>query len=146
MYAIVRIDGDPTTWTLQDPIDAGLLTGLGEPLAVQVTHPLRGTLLLSVGAAAGVALLDLPVNWIPGHIQLPEPALYLPSPAGPTDSDHGYTLPAAADLAKLQSDITAAMTDGTILPVALAGGVLVLNGATLPFAVLCTASVSAAAT
>lgn len=141
MYKILRIESDPTMWVLRDPIDAGQLTGLGEPLAIQVTRPLEGTLLLSLGAAAGVALLDPgPAGWMPGHIMLPAPVLYLPSPAGPTDTNHGYALPASADRAQLERDITAAMSGGTALPVDLAGGVVVLNGAALPFAVLCASS------
>jgi len=141
MYTILQIDGDPTKWILNDPMDAGQLTGLGEPLAIQVTRPLEGTLLLCPSAVAGVALLDPgPVGWMPGIVLTLRPVLYLPSPAGPTDTNHGYALPASADPAQLEGDITAAMSRGTTLSVDLAGGVVVLNGATLPFAVLCRAS------
>ena len=139
MYTILRIAGDPSTWTLTQPLDPAALDGLGEPLAVQVTHPLAGTLLLSPGAAAGIALTEMPVDWVPGHIQLPEPVLYLPSPSGPTDATPGYTLPPSTDQAQLTSDITAAMLGGGTLQVPIIGGVLVLSGPALSFAVLCPA-------
>ena len=142
MSKFLRIASDPTLWVLQDPIDVAQLTASAQPVAVGVAHPLRGTMLLSGRAAASVALLGpQPVGWRPSGIILPEPVLYLPSPGGPTHSNAGFTLPGGTDLAKLQGDVTAAMTAGTTAAVAIAGGgELVLNGASLPFVILCPAA------
>lgn len=140
MYRILRIDGDPATWVLREAIDAGQLTGPGDPPALQVTSPLQGTLLVSRRSASVALLGPDPVGWLPGHIMLPAPVLYLPSPAGPTTTDRGYDLPPEANLAQVQGDIAAAMSAGTVVTVTARGGVLVLNGAALPFAVLCPVS------
>jgi hypothetical protein len=142
MYKFLRIESDPTMWVLRDPVDVAQLTAPDQPLAVQVAHPLPGTMLRSCGVAAGVALYGpQPVGWRPTDAVAPEPVLYLPAPAGPTDADPGYALAAGADLARVQAEIAAAMSAGTVVTVAIAGGgELVLNGATLPFAVLCPAS------
>jgi hypothetical protein len=148
MYKFLRIEADPTLWVLQDPIDVAQLTAPAQPVAVQVAHPLQGTMLLSGRAAASIALLGpQPVGWRPSGIMLPTAVLYLPSPAGPTHSNPGFTLPAGADLAKVQGDITAAMSAGTAVAVPIAGsGELVLNGAALSFAILCPAAAGGSVT
>jgi hypothetical protein len=48
-----------------------------------------------------------------------------------------YTLPATQDLAKLKHDIMTAMTEETFLTVPIAGGSVVISGATVPFVMLC---------
>jgi hypothetical protein len=54
-----------------------------------------------------------------------------------------YGLPPSADLAALEAEIAAEMSAGTFVTVDLTGpantGVVVLNGAALPFVVLCPA-------
>jgi hypothetical protein len=65
------------------------------------------------------------------------------TPGGFADGSRGHALPSGTDLAALEREITAAMGDGTRMTVDVGGPeavVLVLNGATLPFAVLCPAS------
>ena len=55
-----------------------------------------------------------------------------------------YLLPMSTDLAALEAEITAAMTGGTLVTVDFTGpadpGVVLLNGAALPFVVLCPAT------
>jgi hypothetical protein len=97
-------------------------------------------MLLSGRAAAAVAFLGPPpAGWHPGGIILPAPALYLPTPAGPTGNSPGYLLPDGTDLAGLERRVTAAMSAGQICPVEFGGegrsGTLVLNGAVLSFVV-----------
>jgi hypothetical protein len=76
----------------------------------------------------------------PSHIALPRwPVLYLPSPTGPTQDSPGNPLDPNTDLAALEQDIIAAMSGRTFLSVQVAsipGGVVLLNGAALDFAVL----------
>jgi hypothetical protein len=142
MYDQMRINNDATTWTLGQPVDPAELTRAKEPLAFSVTGPLSGTVLLSVSAAASVALLPAdgplsPMGWIPGGQGAPLPLLYLPSPGANTDSPNVTELPETTDVAALISQIKAAMAAGTRVEVPLGsagtGGVVVLNGAALPF-------------
>ena len=65
--------------------------------------------------------------------------LYLPSSTGPTAHHPGYPLPLGTDLAALEQDIIAAMSGRTFLSIEITeiqGGVVLLNGAALAFAVL----------
>ena len=59
----------------------------------------------------------------------------------PTADAPGYALAQSADLGALEQDIVAAMRQGTFITVEIAdgsqNGVLVVNGAALPLAVLC---------
>jgi len=67
------------------------------------------------------------------------PVLYLPSPTSPAQDSPGYPLDPSTDLAALEQDIITAMSERTILSVQVAGipgGVVLLNGAALDFAVL----------
>ncbi len=67
------------------------------------------------------------------------PVLYLPSLTSPTQDSPGYPLEPNTDLAALERHIVAAMSEGTVLSIQVAdiqGGVVLLNGATLGFAVL----------
>jgi hypothetical protein len=74
----------------------------------------------------------------PNGLPTSEPALYLPSPIGP-DVRSGlpnlYT--PSLDLAVLKTQIMAAMVKGSFLPVEVTGGEVVINGAEVPFVVLC---------
>ena len=51
MYLVVRLDGDPTYWSLQPPEDSqpivDELASSNDPISVAVTDPLVGTMLIS---------------------------------------------------------------------------------------------------
>ena len=81
--------------------------------------PLKGQLVLSALAAASVAILNAPTGWIPGGaIESRGGLLYVPSAVqAPTATSAGYALPASLDLAGLEADIVAAMTDGITISV-----------------------------
>jgi hypothetical protein len=138
MPSCIQIEGDPTKWWLPQPIHASQLTG--QPLSVQVSAPVVGTLVLS-GKPGSVAVFDLPSGQAPGYLDVPEPSIYVPSPSGISEGHVGYELPASADLQNLASQVAASMRDGHSQTITLggtaSGGTLVLNGATLSFAVLC---------
>jgi hypothetical protein len=144
---VLRIEGDPATWVLganspAEVLQQDLISQSG-PVTVEVVSPLVGRLVLSTQSVAHVALLTPGAGWIPGGAIQPRALLYVPSPAGPTLDSPGYTLPASLDLAALEIDILAAMTDGTTIAVEVSDGIfsgpLLLNGAVLPFAVICPA-------
>jgi hypothetical protein len=144
-YTFLRIGTDPTAWVLEsadpDTVAAQLSEGTG-PVVLPVLNPLRGDLVVSPSAAATISVArPFPVhNWHPSHIALPLwPVLYLPSPTGPTQGSPGYPLDPSTDLAALGQRIIAAMGERTILSIKVAdgrGGVVLLNGAALGFAVL----------
>jgi predicted RecA/RadA family phage recombinase len=138
MPSYIQIEGDPTTWWLAQPISASQLTG--QPLSLQVIAPVVGTLVLS-GKAASVAVFDPPSGQAPNLLDVPVQAIYVPTAAGISEGSVGYELPASAVLGTLAGQIAALMLGGNTQVVALggttSGGTLVLNGATLSFAVLC---------
>jgi hypothetical protein len=141
----LRIGTDPTAWVLEnaepDTVAAQLSQATG-PVVLPVAGPLQGDLLVSPPAAGIISVQRLsPTHSAhPSHIALTRwPVLYLPSPAGPAPHSPGYPLAASTDLAALKQDIIAAMTGGTFLSIQVAdipGGVVLLNGAALDFAVL----------
>jgi len=144
-YIFLQIGTDPTAWVLEnaepDTVAAQLSQATG-PVVLPVAGPLQGSLVVSPPAAATISLQrPSPLHGVhPSHLAAPRwPVLYLPSPAGPTQDFLGYPLARGADLAALEQDIIAAMRDGTFLSIQLAGipgGVVLLNGAALDFAVL----------
>jgi hypothetical protein len=144
-YIFLRIGTDPTAWVLEstDPetVAAQLSQATG-PVVLPVLGPLQGDLVVSPSAAASISVArPSPVhNWHPSHIALPRwPVLYLPSPTGPTHDAPGYPLDPNTDLAAQEQDIIAAMSGRTFLSIQIAdiqGGVVLLNGAVLDFAVL----------
>jgi hypothetical protein len=138
MSSYVQIGDDPTKWWLEPPIKASQLTG--QPLSVNVSVPVVGTLVLS-GKAASVAVFEESSDPAPKDLDVPIPTIYVPTPAGISEGHVGYELPASANQGSLANDIAAAMRDGHSQTVALggssSGGTLVLNGATLSFVVLC---------
>jgi hypothetical protein len=149
MYNIMRIEGDPAIWVLDNVQIEEVARELGQsgrPVALDVVAPLKGRLVLSAKSVGSVALLGPPsgVGWTPGGIILPRAHLYVPSATGPTAQEPGYALAQSADLHKLEHDIVTAMRGGTMVTVGvsdgLEDGVLVLNGAALPLAVLCPPS------
>jgi hypothetical protein len=142
----LQIEGDPTIWRLESPIDPSQLTQASGPVSLPVAGPLKGNLLLSVKCAASVVLSNPDqMGAIPTDVKVPTAVLYLPSPrgVGVASGSHGYPLPTGTDLAALEKEITDAMNGGTRLAVN-AGGidqvVLVLDGGGLPFAVVCPPS------
>ena len=145
MPTILRIEGDPTSWEVDEAIDAGSLTAASGPVALAVSHPLMGRLLLSARSAGSIVILTQFEGGIrPNGIRLPAPALYVPTATGP--EVHGnppfiYTLPASVDLAGLEASITEAMISKSFHTVDRGpSGAVILNGATLPFVVLCPAT------
>jgi hypothetical protein len=144
-YIFLRIGADPTAWVVDnaepDTVAAQLSQATG-PVVLPVIGPLQGDLVVAPSAAATISVQrPSPTHGAhPSHIALPRwPVLYLPSPAGPTQDSPGYPLESNTDLAALEQDIIAAMSGRTFLSIQVAdipGGVVLLNGAALGFAVL----------
>jgi hypothetical protein len=144
-YIFLHIGTDPTAWVLEnaDPNTvAAQLSQATAPVVLPVAGPLQGNVVVSPSAAATIAVQrPSPGRGMrPSHIALPRwPVLYLPSPAGPTQDSPGYPLAPGTDLAAQEQDIITAMSGRTVLSIQLAdvpGGVVLLNGAALDFAVL----------
>jgi hypothetical protein len=144
-YIFLHIGTDPTAWVLEGTDPDALAVQLSQatgPVVLPVLDPLQGDLVVSPSAAATISVaMPVPVhNWHPSHIALPRwPVLYLPSPTSPTQDSPGYALDPNTDLAALGQRIIAAMNGRTVLSIQVAdgrGGVVLLNGATLGFAVL----------
>lgn len=144
-YVILGIGTDPTAWVLENADLDTVATQLSQatgPVVLPVIDPLQGDLVVSPSAAATISVQRPPPThgWHPSHLALPPwPVLYLPSPTGPTADSPGYPLDPDTDLAALEQDIIAAMNGGTILGIQVSdiqGGVVLLNGAALGFAVL----------
>ena len=144
-YIFLQIGTDPTGWVLEnaepDAVAAQLSQATG-PVVLSVAGPLQGDLVVSPSAAATISVQGPPPSHgaHPSHIALSSwPVVYLPSPTGPTPDSPGYPLDPDTDLAALEQDIIAAMSGRTFLSIQVAdiqGGVVLLNGATLGFAVL----------
>lgn len=144
-YTFLRIGTDSATWVLEngDPDTvAAQLRQATAPVVLPVIDPLLGNLVVSPSAAATIWLHGPPPlhGWHPSHIALPQsPVLYLHSPTGPTQDSPGYPLDPNTDLAALEHEIIAAISGRTFLSIQVAGipgGVVLLNGAALDFAVL----------
>jgi hypothetical protein len=147
----IRIEGDPTSWTLGTPIDPGQVTAASGPVVLEVAEPLGGRLLLSPRSAGSVVFFQPAANprhgVVPNGVKLPGHCLYVASATGPdphSNPPRYYLLPQSADLAELEARITAAMSAETIVSVDFTGpadpGVVVLNGGAVSFVVLCPAS------
>jgi hypothetical protein len=144
MYTILIFEGDPTNWCLPGTNSATVAQQLSQgPVSLPVISPLVGDLIVSARAAGSVAILDVisPVSWVPSGNKGPASVLYVPSAAGPTAQFPGYELPVRTDVDGLEQDIIAAMQAGqplaTNVTTAKGSGVVMLDGATLPFAVIC---------
>jgi hypothetical protein len=148
---ILRIGNDPASWTLPDASYDDLVTKLGQstgPLVLPVAAPLSGSLVLSRQAAGSVVLLQPPGGRVwettgsnPGHEAWPDaPVIYLASPAGPVRGAR-YAVSSNVDAMTAVQAIETAMTDGTVLTFPVfdpsGTGLLVIRGASLPFAVVC---------
>ena len=142
----LQIGTDPTVWVLQYADEDAVAWELSQatgPVVLPVVAPLQGRLVLSLQYAATVSLLRPPtvVGAHPtGVIGPTTPVVYLPSVTAATQESPGHALDHGTDLAALERDIIAAMTSGTRLTLQISalsgGGLLVLNGAALAFAVL----------
>jgi hypothetical protein len=147
---IVRIGSDPTDWVVPDASYQSVATQLGQatgPVKLPVTAPLTGTLVLSHRAAGSVALLGPPGgtvfethDWNPGHEAAPSaPRVYLASSAGPGQGSL-YAVSSNVNSDAAVQEIVTAMTGNTVLTLQVydssGSGVLLINGAALPFAVV----------
>ena len=136
MTSYLQIVGDPTKWWPDQPFSASQLTG--QPVSIQIVSPVHGYLVLSP-RAADVAVFELS-QAPPAVLSIQVPGIYVPTAAGLAVGHAGYQLPASADLGNLAGQITTSMRGGSSQTIALggtaSGGTLVLNGATLPFAVV----------
>jgi hypothetical protein len=142
MSGYFQVAGDPTQWSPVQSLQASQLTG--QPVTIEVAAPLAGALVLSANFAGVAVFTQTPTATA---LTLASPAIYLPTATGPSASSAGYALPASANLTTLASQIAAVMANGTSQTIALAnGGELVLNGANLPFVVLCPATTTATST
>lgn len=144
---ILRIGTDPTDWEVPQDLDIDAMAQqlAAGPVVLPVSYPLNGTLVVSARNAGAVSYaLPGPHGSHPTDAELPSPTIHLPSATAPShDVPGGDTLPGGTNMHQLQQDIVAAMTDGTFLTVktsSVPGGALVLNGATLAYAVLCSAA------
>jgi hypothetical protein len=139
LYNQLRIDADPTTWELSKAVEDVPTSTV--PVVLPVDHPLKGNLVLSGRSMGSAVYLEFFIEGTHANgMLLGGSVLYVPSPLGPdvySIPKNVYTLPDAVDRAELQADIIAAMTDGTFLTVNVKGGVVVINGAEVPFVVLC---------
>ncbi len=138
--SILNIQADPTSWGLrtvrpQDPRWDG-------PVAVDIIAPVAGTLILSPARLGSFALTPVIENngWHPGPpIVIVSPYLYIPTAKGLKTGSAGYPLAAQYHLPDLQRSIIDAMRSASTLAVKIdvfGGGVVILDGAQLPFAVL----------
>jgi len=141
----LQIGTDPTAWALENAEPdtvAAQLSQATSPVVLPVVGPLQGNLVVSPSAAATISVQrPSPTHSThPSHIALPRGSvLYLPSTTGPTADSPGYPLAPGTDLAAQEQDIIAAMSGRTVLSIQIAdmqGGVVLLNGAALDFAVL----------
>jgi hypothetical protein len=139
LFNTLRIDADPTSWELFKPLEQ--LPTFNRPAVLEVYHPLRGELVLSPRSVGSAVFLEFSLTIVgtrPNGMPIPEPFLYLPSPIGPdvhSIPPNFYPIP-GVDLAALKAEIIAAMTGGTFLTMNVTGGVVVINGAEVPFVVI----------
>jgi hypothetical protein len=133
----IQIGDDPTIWWLAQQIQPSQLT---QPLGVVTWYPIRGTLVLSP-KAAHVAIFSPPPVLVP--TPLSTSGIYLPTAAGVSAGHAGYALPDNVDPGVLAEQIQTLMRNGQSQTITLggAGGTLVLNGATLAFAVTAPAAI-----
>jgi hypothetical protein len=132
MACHIQIGDDPTIWWLAEQIQPSQLT---QPLNLLCWYPIRGNLVLSPRASR-VAIFTPPPVLVPTPLS-GLGGLYLPTGTGPSAGHIGYELAAGTDPDVLAEQIQALMHSGQSQTITLGGtgGTLVLNGATLSFAV-----------
>jgi hypothetical protein len=136
MPCCIQIEGDPTKWWIEDQLPANELTA-GQPLTVTSLAPIEGILVLSPKSAT-VTVSNVPSGSPPAPLAIPGGIIYLPTATGPSAGHVGYVLAGDVDPMSLSGQIAGSMQGGQHQTIALggAGGTLVINGATLTFAVL----------
>jgi hypothetical protein len=135
MPSYIQIEGDPAKWWIEDQVPTSELTG-GQPLTFTSLAPIEGIMVLSPRSAT-VVVSNVPSGSPQAPLGFPGEIIYVPTAAGPSAGHVGYEVAGGVDAGSLSSQIAAAMHAGQRLTIALAGGgTLVLNGATLTFAVL----------
>jgi hypothetical protein len=134
------MNADPTSWEFTEAVEC--VPSFDAPLVLPVYHPLLGDLVLSprsVGSAVFLQYRHDIYGTRPNGCPIgPGGALYVPSPTGPhvtINSPNLYT--PLMDLATLKAHIIAEMKDPAFLPVKVTGGEVVINGAEVPFVVIC---------
>jgi hypothetical protein len=143
MPSCIQIEGDPTKWWIAEQFPTGELDE-GQPLTVTSLAPIEGILVLSPKSAT-VAVLNAPSAAPPAPLSIPGEIIYVPTATGPSAGHVGYVLAGDVDSGSLSSQIAASMHSGQHQTIALTGGgTLVLNGATLTFAVLAPIAVGGA--
>jgi hypothetical protein len=138
---ILQIEGDPNLWGLfmlqtRDP-------GWDRPVAIEIGAPVEGRLILSPACVGSFSLTynDAENGWHPA-IVLPTGSLflYISTATILKDAESGYILaPEYNNLDALQESIMDAMRVRSTLALnvgTVGGGVVVLSGAQLPFAVI----------
>jgi len=135
MPGYIQIEGDPTKWWIAEQLPASELTG-GQPLSVTSLAPIEGILVLSPRSAS-VSVFDVPSGSPPSPLGIPGGIIYVPTATGAAAGHVGYELAGDVDPMSLASQIAGSMHAGSSQTIALGGGgTLVINGATLTFAVL----------
>jgi hypothetical protein len=131
MTCHIQIGEDPTIWWLTEQIQP---SQLNQPLSVTTWYPIWGCLVLSP-RATHVAIFTPPPVLVPPPVPGPV-GIYVPTAAGVSAGHTGYEL-SGQDPGILADQIQALMRNGQSQTITLggAGGTLVLNGATLSFAV-----------
>jgi hypothetical protein len=143
MTTILRIGTDPTSWVVSDSTPDPAWTQSAEPVAIPVSGPIAGRLLLAPRRAATLAL-TVPggSGWVPCE-KLTAAYLYVPSATGWNVTATGYALAEGTDLGELEAALLAAMSTSATVTVSLATiagpGVMVVNGGMLAFAVVAPA-------
>jgi hypothetical protein len=136
MPSYIQIGDDPTKWWLPEQFQASQLTG--QPLTIEVSAPVQGTLVLSPKSAS-IAIVEVPSATVPQALDTVA-AIYVPSAAGLSAANAGYELPTSINVADLPGQFMNLLRDGfsTSIPLggSAPGGTLVLNGATLSFVVV----------
>jgi hypothetical protein len=143
--SILHIEGDPTSWGLS--VVGATDPGWGDsPVKVEIIAPVAGTLVLSPARVGSFALVPPPPGdgWMPA-LTLVAPHLYIPTATGLTAAAPGYVLAPPDDnpvtlTDKLVTAMSGTGSTATVQISAVGGGVVVLNGAQLPFAVVAPAS------
>ena len=143
MPGYIQIEGDPTKWWIAEQFPTTELTG-AQPLTVTSLAPIEGILVLSPKSAT-VTVFDVPTGTPPTPLGIPGAIIYVPTATGPSAGHVGYVLAGDVDPMSLSGQIAGSMHAGQSQTIALGdGGTLVINGATLPFAVTAPIAVGGA--
>jgi len=136
--SFLQISGDPTQWGLREIVPTN--PGWTGPVSLPIILPVEGTLVLSPTKVGGMALSypDEQNGWMPAAVTAPQ--LYIPTTTGLKKGGDGYLLAAPDNNPQaLVEKLLTTMRDGSTVSVArdiVRGGVVIINGAVLPFAVV----------